>query len=103
VVKDSANRPIDGYISRGLITSNHGVDIHLTIDRNIQKEISNRLRTAVEKFQANKGSVIVMDPTTGAVKAMVNYPDYDANSFTQVYEMESVSYAEYRNPFFDLF
>jgi cell division protein FtsI/penicillin-binding protein 2 len=44
-----------------------------------------------------------MDPTTGAVRAMVNYPDYDANNFTQVYEMERVNYATYQNPWFDLF
>jgi cell division protein FtsI/penicillin-binding protein 2 len=44
-----------------------------------------------------------MDPTTGAVRAMVNYPDYDTNNFTQVYEMEPVSYSTYPNPFFDLF
>lgn len=44
-----------------------------------------------------------MDPTTGAVKAMVNYPDYDANNYTQVYEMETVDYNQYRDPFFELF
>jgi stage V sporulation protein D (sporulation-specific penicillin-binding protein) len=103
VIKDSANRPIDGYVSKGLIASKNGIDITLTIDRNIQKEIRARLETAVKKFRANKWSIIVMDPTNGAVRAMVNYPDYDANNFTQVYEMETVDYAIYRNPWFDLF
>ena len=103
VIKDNANRPIDGYVSRGLISSKNGVDITLTIDRNIQKEISSRLATAVESFRANKWSVIVMDPHTGAIKAMVNYPDYDVNNATQIYDMEMVSYAKYRNPYFDLF
>lgn len=44
-----------------------------------------------------------MDPKTGAVRAMVNYPDYDANNYTNVYEMEKVDYNRYKNPFFDLF
>lgn len=44
-----------------------------------------------------------MDPITGAVRAMVNYPDYDPNNFTQVYEMEVVSYLNYKNPYFELF
>lgn len=44
-----------------------------------------------------------MDPHTGAIKAMVNYPDYDVNNATQIYDMEMVSYAKYRNPYFDLF
>jgi hypothetical protein len=34
---------------------------------------------------------------------MVNYPDYDVNNFNQIYEMEPVSYAKYRNPYYDLF
>ena len=34
---------------------------------------------------------------------MVNYPSYDANDFTEVYDMELVSYAQYPNPSFDLF
>jgi len=44
-----------------------------------------------------------MDPTTGAVIAMVNYPDYDPNNFTNVYDMEPVLYMNYPNPSFDLF
>lgn len=103
VVKDSANRPIWGYVSKWLITNRNGIDITLTIDRNIQKEISTRLAAAVTKFRANKWSVIVMDPHTGAIKAMVNYPDYDVNNFNQIYEMERVNYVNYRNPYFDLF
>ncbi len=80
-----------------------GADITLTIDRNIQKEISKKLASAVSRFRANRGSVIVMDPTTGAIIAMVNFPNYDPNSFTIVYDMEPVLYATYPNPSNDLF
>ena len=44
-----------------------------------------------------------MDPKTGAVIAMVNYPSYDPNSYTEVYDMQSVLYADYPNPATDLF
>ena len=80
-----------------------GIDITLTIDRNIQKEISKRLKSAVTRFRANHGSVIVMNPTTGAVIAMVNYPDYDPNNFTSIYDMEPVLYVDYPKPSIDLF
>jgi cell division protein FtsI/penicillin-binding protein 2 len=43
-----------------------------------------------------------MNPKTGAVVAMVNYPDYDPNSYTDVYEMERVLYNSYPNPIVDL-
>lgn len=103
MVKDSAGRPITGYLGTDLTGIKNSADISLTIDRNIQKEISTRLERAVKSFRANKGSVIVMDPKTGAVISMVNYPDYDPNSFTDVYEMEKVDYNTYGNPYFDLF
>ncbi|MBP8016591.1 penicillin-binding protein 2 [Candidatus Gracilibacteria bacterium] len=80
----------------------NGSDIKLTIDRNIQKEISKILEKGVKEFKANKGSVIVMDPNSGEVVAMVNYPDFDPNEFGNVYEIEKVSYGKYPNPGFDL-
>ncbi len=44
-----------------------------------------------------------MNPKTGAVIAMVNYPDFDPNSFTDVYDMDQVRYSTYPNPSFDLY
>jgi cell division protein FtsI/penicillin-binding protein 2 len=58
-----------------------GIDLSLTIDRVVQAEISKILERSVKSFRANKGSVIVMDPKTGAIIAMVNYPNYDPNEF----------------------
>lgn len=43
-----------------------------------------------------------MNPKTGAIVAMVNYPSYDANDFTDVYDMELVQYSRYENPVRDL-
>jgi stage V sporulation protein D (sporulation-specific penicillin-binding protein) len=98
VVKDIAGRPIRDYVSTDALTLKSGVDVTLTVDRNLQKELSKRLAAAVIDFRANKGSVVVMDPKTGAILAMVNYPDYDPNNFPEVYEMERVLYATYPNP-----
>lgn len=80
----------------------NGTDIKLTIDRNIQKEVTKILSDGIKEFRANKGSVVIMDPKTGAIVAMVSYPDFDPNNFGDVYEMERVSYAKYPNPSFDL-
>lgn len=79
-----------------------GIDITLTIDRVVQAQISKILERSVKDYRANKGSIIVMDPKTGAIIAMVNYPNFDPNEYTSVYEMEQVSYADYPNPAFDL-
>lgn len=103
MTKDSGGRPIGGYLSKELITLKNGVDITLTIDRNIQKQVSTFLAHAVESFRANKGSVIIMNPKTGAIIAMANYPEYDPNNFTDVYEIERVNSLKYPNPTADLF
>jgi cell division protein FtsI/penicillin-binding protein 2 len=102
VVKDIAWRPIRDYVSTNLLTLRSGVDMTLTIDRNLQKELSKILSSSVQEYRANKGSAIVMNPKTWAILAMVNYPDYDPNSFPEVYEMERVLYATYPNPVEDL-
>lgn len=80
----------------------NGANITLTIDRNIQKEISKRLETAVKAYRANRASVIVTNPKTGAVVAMANYPSYDPNEFTSVHEIEAIP-SEYSNPMYELF
>lgn len=102
VIKDTAGRPIRDYVSENSLTLKSGVDITLTIDRNIQKEISHIADIAVQKYRANRISVIVMNPKTGAVVSMVNAPTFNSNDFTDVYDMEMVSYATYPNPPFDL-
>jgi cell division protein FtsI/penicillin-binding protein 2 len=103
ITKDIQGRPIRDYASSGSLILKNGINVTLTVDRNIQKEISKKLESAIIRFRANRGSVIVMDPTNGAIIAMVNYPNYDPNNFTNVYDMEPVLYVNYPNPSTDLF
>ncbi len=99
--KDNYGRVIGGYDLSKQKTIN-GYDITLTVDRNIQKEVERLLAEWVKEYRANKGSVVIMDPKTGAVIAMANYPTYDPNDFGNVYELEKVSRGRYPNPGFDL-
>ncbi len=61
-----------------------GTSYVLTIDQNIQAEAENELSAAVKNDQAVDGSVIIMDPKTGQIKAMANYPTYDPNNYQAV-------------------
>lgn len=61
-----------------------GKDVVLSIDRNIQQKAEEVLRQGLEDAKAEKGSVLVMDPDTGRVMAMANYPTYDANKYGQI-------------------
>lgn len=61
-----------------------GSDVVLTIDRNIQFFACEKLKEAVERHGADGGSVIIMDPNTGAIWAMCSYPDFDPNDYSKV-------------------
>lgn len=56
-----------------------GFNIHLTIDEVIQTLAEKELAETCRKFNAKGGSIIVMEPKTGDVLAMANYPLYDLN------------------------
>jgi len=102
VIKDTAWRPIRDYVSENSLTLKSGIDITLTIDRNIQKELSKQAEEAKVKYNANRVSMVVMNPKNWAIVAMVNSPGFDSNNFTDVYNMELVSYARYPKPKIDL-
>jgi cell division protein FtsI (penicillin-binding protein 3) len=63
------------------IPAQNGQNLVLTLDSVIQYIAEDELAGMVKKFNAAGGSVIVMDPYTGKILAMANYPDYDLNSF----------------------
>ena len=56
----------------------------LTIDRNIQSKAQDALQAGLERSGATNGSVLVMDPNTGKVLAMADFPTYKPAEFTQV-------------------
>lgn len=56
-----------------------GSDIYTTINKRLQFEIERLIEEGVNKYQATSGSVVIMDPKTGAIMALANYPDYDPN------------------------
>ncbi|HEY3935991.1 MAG TPA: penicillin-binding protein [Bryobacteraceae bacterium] len=56
-----------------------GKNIGLTIDRELQYVAQEALRAAVIKNHAERGSLVAMDPRTGEILALENYPTYDPN------------------------
>ena len=59
----------------------------LTIDKIIQKKVEDVLKEWVEKYKADAGQIIVMDPNNWDILAMANYPTFDANNFWEVYKI----------------
>ena len=58
-----------------------GKDVTLTIEVAMQRQVEEILKQGVENARSKSGSVIVVDANTGAIKAMANYPTYNAADF----------------------
>ncbi len=57
-------------------------DIVLTIDKNIQNYAEGKLKEILEKWQAEKGSIIVEEPMTGKILAMADWPSFNPNDYS---------------------
>jgi cell division protein FtsI/penicillin-binding protein 2 len=54
-----------------------GKDFKLTIVPNLQSKVEKILEDGVKNTRSKSGSVIIMDPSTGAILVMANYPTYN--------------------------
>lgn len=58
-----------------------GSDIYLTLDIEIQHLAEETLAQALQEYEAESGTIIVMEPNTGAILAMANAPSFDPNRY----------------------
>ena len=67
------------------IPAEDGENVVLTVDENIQRKTEKILKTRMKNNPAiTAASAIVMDPNTGKVMAMANYPTYDPETYYKV-------------------
>ncbi len=78
VRKDALQRVFE-YVGAPKKLPTEGYDLYTTIDASIQAILEDELQVGVQRFKANYGTGIIMDPTTGEILAMANYPSYDPN------------------------
>ena len=76
---DSVNGEIPNQ-EQSYIDAQDGSNVYLTIDVNIQSIAEKYLSQAVVDNVADYGTVIIMEPSTGNILAMANYPDYNLNT-----------------------
>lgn len=75
VMADAKQRWFDGSAAQ----RERGADVYLTLDEKIQYIAERELNDAVFKTHAAAGTVIVMNPNTGEVLAMANWPRFNPN------------------------
>ena len=59
----------------------NGSDLYLTINRAVQATLERKIAQGVKRYGAKSGSFIVLDPETGYILAMGNYPSFDPGNF----------------------
>jgi cell division protein FtsI/penicillin-binding protein 2 len=64
-----------------------GDNLVLTIDTALQRQVEQILKQGLQKVGSKSGSAVVIDPNTGAIKAMANYPTYDPSKFFDVKDL----------------
>ena len=79
---------VAGYLFSGdKDTLQHGEDLQLTIDLNIQSMAETLLLRARENHNIEEGSIIVVDPMEGKILALANYPNFNPNTYSEVADL----------------
>ncbi len=69
--------------NRELVPAVDGVNLVLTVDKTLQFKAESVLKDAVEKNSADSGSILVVNPKTGAILAIANFPDFNPNEYNK--------------------
>lgn len=77
---DGTRRAISTERSR-FVPPRQGEQVILTLDLALQHIVEDELARAVEKFRPQGATAILMDPWSGDIMALANYPAYDLNEY----------------------
>jgi cell division protein FtsI/penicillin-binding protein 2 len=65
------------------LSPTHGGDVVLTIDRNLQAVVERVLKNGTRLYGAQSSSAVVIDPSSGAILAMANYPTFEPEKYAK--------------------
>jgi cell division protein FtsI/penicillin-binding protein 2 len=66
------------------ISFREGKNLVLTINSGIQKKVEEMIANGVRDLEADSGTVIIMNPKTGEIISIANYPTYNPNSYWDI-------------------
>ncbi len=83
-VTDINGVPLAANTGNILTQPTQGSNITLTLDAGMQRQLQQVLAQQIPGAKAISGSALIMDPNTGAIKAMANYPSYNPADYSDV-------------------
>ena len=66
------------------VAPKNGSDVVLNLEFVLQQKLETILKKRVESAKASGASALIMDPNTGAVKAMANFPTYNPGDYFKI-------------------
>ncbi len=75
-LKDARHRPLS-TAAYDYLPPKHGQHLMLTIDANVQMMTEQALAGTCQEYRAKRGEAVVMDPRTGEVLALANWPTFN--------------------------
>ncbi len=81
-LKDARRRPIS-VAADDYLPPQHGQHLILTLDANIQMIAEQELAATCAAFKAKRGEVVVMEPKTGEVLALANWPTFNPQNLDE--------------------
>lgn len=66
------------------IPPQNGRDLYLTINSSIQYSAEQGIKRGVEKYGAKSGTVIILEPYSGAILGMASYPSFDPDFWSKL-------------------
>lgn len=83
-ITDAAGVPLAASKDNIRVNPTPGDDVVLTIDMAMQRQLETILKNGLKRAGSKSGSALIMDPYTGAIKAMANWPTYDPGQYYKV-------------------
>ena len=83
-VTDVANVPLTIGDENVEVPAQHGRNVVLSIDRNIQSKAEQALADGLSRTGATHGSIMIMNPNNGQVMGMANLPSYNPATYNTV-------------------
>ncbi len=80
------------------VEAKRGASIRTTIDKKLQTIIERHLEDAVKRYDAKSGTVIIMEPKTGAIMALANYPEFNPNEYYKVEDIAALKNLSVTDP-----
>lgn len=92
-VRRNRSGRIYAYLGAPRKQPQQGHSLYTTIDAHIQAILQEELKAGINRTRSSYGSAIVMDPRTGAIKAMANYPTFNPNNPASLDSMNRRNFA----------